>query len=136
PFLATLCTAQQEMADKAAKETVEFPRFLDYQDDVLEAVREAGEADVQQAITIAGKQEREARLDEIKDAVKAALAERFEGRDKEISAAFRSLTKSSVRRRMLTDKVRMDGRGLADIRTLSAEGEVIPRVHGSALFER
>src|SRR4029079_3422310 len=55
---------------------------------------------------------------------------------KEISAAYRSVTKSLVRRRILKDKVRIDGRGLSDIRTLSAEVEVLPRVHGSALFER
>src|SRR4029077_2107845 len=56
--------------------------------------------------------------------------------EKELGAAFRSLNKSLVRERVLRDKVRIDGRGLTDIRTLSAEVEVIPRVHGSALFER
>ncbi len=136
PFLKQLCAAQQEVADKAAKETQDFPRFLDYQQDAYDAVKAQAEGEVAQAITIAAKQERESRLDEIKDAAKAALAEQFEGRDKEISAAFRSLTKSSVRQRMLRDKIRMDGRGPADIRTLSAEVEVLPRVHGSALFER
>lgn len=136
PFLKQLCDAQQQVADKAAKETQEYPRFLDYQQDAYDAVKAQVEGDLVQAITIAGKQERESRLDEIKDAAKAALAEQFEGRDKEISAAFRSLTKNAVRQRMLRDEVRMDGRGLADIRTLSAEVEVLPRVHGSALFER
>lgn len=136
PFLKQLCDAQQQVADKAAKETQEYPRFLDYQQDVYDAVKAQVEGDLAQAITIAGKQERESRLDEIKDAAKAALAEQFEGRDKEVSAAFRSLTKNAVRQRMLRDEVRMDGRGLADIRTLSAEVEVLPRVHGSALFER
>lgn len=136
PFLKQLCDAQQQVADKAAKETQEYPRFLDYQQDAYDAVKAQVEGDLAQAITIAGKQERESRLDEIKDAAKAALAEQFEGRDKEVSAAFRSLTKNAVRQRMLRDEVRMDGRGLADIRTLSAEVEVLPRVHGSALFER
>ncbi|MFP5345719.1 MAG: polyribonucleotide nucleotidyltransferase [Actinomycetes bacterium] len=136
PFIAQLCAAQSEVASEAAKETVEFPRYLDYSDDVLEAVRQAATDELAQAITIAGKQEREARLDAIKGDVKAKLADRFEGREKEISAAFRSVTKSLVRQRMLRDHVRMDGRGLKDIRTLSAEVDVLPRVHGSALFER
>ncbi len=136
PFLRQLCEAQQQVAEQAAKETVEFPRFLDYQQDVYDAVKGAVESDLAQAITIAGKQERESRLDQIKESAKASLAAQFEGRDKEISAAYRSITKASVRNRMLRDKVRMDGRGLADIRTLSAEVEVLPRVHGSALFER
>ena len=87
-------------------------------------------------MTIAGKQERETRTDEIKASLKDGLSDDFPGRDKEISGAFRSLTKKLVRQRVLRDKVRIDGRGLSDIRTLSAEVEVLPRVHGSALFER
>ena len=46
------------------------------------------------------------------------------------------MTKKVVRERVLKDHVRIDGRGLTDIRTLSAEVDVLPRVHGSALFER
>ncbi|GLY16252.1 polyribonucleotide nucleotidyltransferase [Kineosporia rhizophila] len=136
PFIAELCRAQAEVAATAAKPTSEFPLFLDYQDDVFSAVESAVADDVAQALTIAGKQEREGRLDEIKDAVKAKLAAEFEGREKEVSAAFRSVNKKLVRQRILKDKVRIDGRGLADIRQLGAEVEVLPRVHGSALFER
>ena len=89
-----------------------------------------------QALTIADKQERETELDRIKESAKEKLAAQFEGREKEISAAFRAVTKKLVRQRILRDKVRIDGRGLSDIRTLAAEVEVLPRVHGSALFER
>jgi polyribonucleotide nucleotidyltransferase len=136
PFIAELCRAQAQLAAGAAKETVEFPRFLDYEDDVLAAVTEAGSADLTQALTIGGKQEREARIDAVKAAVREQLAERFAGREKEVSAAFRALNKKLVRQRILTDGVRIDGRGLRDIRQLSAEVDVLPRVHGSALFER
>lgn len=136
PFIAELCRAQQQLADAARKETVEFPRFLDYTDDVLDAVTELAADDLAQALTIAGKQERESRLDELKASVRERLADRFEGRDKEVGAAFRALTKKLVRQRILRDKVRIDGRGLEDIRQLSAEVDVVPRVHGSALFER
>ncbi|SDQ77040.1 polyribonucleotide nucleotidyltransferase [Quadrisphaera sp. DSM 44207] len=136
PFIAELCRAQSQLAAEAAKETVEFPRFLDYADDVLEAVAATASEELAAALTIAGKQEREARTEEVKAAVKAQLADRFEGREKEVSAAFRSLTKRLVRQRILRDGVRIDGRGLRDIRQLSAEVDVLPRVHGSALFER
>ncbi|MGO1317983.1 MAG: polyribonucleotide nucleotidyltransferase, partial [Cellulomonadaceae bacterium] len=60
----------------------------------------------------------------------------FAGREKELSAAIRAVTKKLIRGRILTDGFRIDGRGLRDIRTLSAEVEVLPRVHGSAIFER
>ena len=135
-FIKVLCEAQAELASKSAKPVQEFPIFLDYEDDVYAAVEAATSADLTQALTIAGKQEREERIDEIKDAVKASLAGQFEGREKEISAAYRSVQKKLIRQRILRDKVRIDGRGLADIRALSAEVEVLPRVHGSAIFER
>ena len=136
PFIKTLCDAQSELAAAAAKPTREFPQFLDYQDDVLEAVSSEVEGELSTALRIADKQEREDELDRIKSVAKERLEGKFEGREKEIGGAFKALTKKVMRQRILRDKVRIDGRGLSDIRTLSAEVEVIPRVHGSALFER
>ncbi len=136
PAIKALCAAQLEIAAKAAKPTREFPRFLDYGDDVLEAVTGAVRDELAAALTIAAKPERESELDRVKALAKEKLAGDFEGRDKEISAAYRALTKKLVRERVVGEKVRIDGRGLADIRQLSAEVEVVPRVHGSALFER
>src|SRR6202042_3504440 len=78
----------------------------------------------------------EAETDRVKALAVEKLAGQFEGREKEIGAAYRSLTKTLVRERVIRDKIRIDGRGLTDIRSLSAEVEVLPRVHGSALFER
>lgn len=135
-FIRLLCEAQSELASKAAKETGEFPIFLDYQADAYAAVEAAAIDDVAQAMTIFSKAEREARLDEIKAELVEKLAEQFEGREKELSAALRSVTKKVVRARILKEKIRIDGRGLTDIRQLSAEVEVVPRAHGSALFER
>src|SRR5699024_1063194 len=75
-------------------------------------------------------------MDEGKEEMLQALAEQIEGREKQLSAAYKDLTKKLIRKRILTDSFRIDGRGLRDIRPLSAEVEVVPRVHGSALFER
>jgi polyribonucleotide nucleotidyltransferase len=136
PAIRELCRAQSALADVAAKPVVEFPTFLDYADDVHEAVVSAARPQVAEALKIAGKAEREETLDRIKGETAGALAERFEGREKEISAAFRSLTKAEIRGRVLRDQVRIDGRGPRDIRPLAAEVGVLPRVHGSALFER
>ncbi len=136
PFIKQLCEAQVELAKQAAKPVQEFPIFLDYEDDVYDAVAAHASEATAAALTIAGKAEREDKLDDIKADVLATLGAQFEGREKEIGAAFRSLNKALVRQRVLRDKIRIDGRGLTDIRSLSAEVEVIPRVHGSALFER
>ena len=136
PFIAALCTAQQELATKAAKPAGEFPLFPPYGDDVFTAVEGSASIELGEALRIAGKSEREDRLDEVKARVLTSIGSDFEGREKEIGAAFRSLTKKLVRQRVLKDKLRIDGRGITDIRSLSAEVALIPRAHGSALFER
>jgi polyribonucleotide nucleotidyltransferase len=136
PFIKVLCEAQQRIAVEAAKQTAEFPLFLDYEQDMYDAVTAAVADELGKALTIAGKQERETETDRVKALAAEKLTGQFEGREKEISAAFRSLTKKLVRERVIRDGIRIDGRGLADIRRLTAEAHVLPRVHGSALFER
>jgi polyribonucleotide nucleotidyltransferase len=136
PFIAALCTAQEELASRAGKETAEYPLFPEYGEDVYYAVASVATDALSEALAIAGKQERNDRTDEVKVEVLQRLAEQYAGREKEIGAAFRSLTKKLVRQRILTDHFRIDGRGITDIRALSAEVAIIPRAHGSALFER
>ena len=136
PFIKALCEAQAELAAKLPKETYPFPVFLDYEDDAYAAVEELAAARVAEAMQIPGKQDRDDATHAIRQDVAEQLAERFEGRENEISAALKSLTKKIVRRRTLTEGIRIDGRGPRDIRTLSAEVAVVPRVHGSALFQR
>ncbi|MBM3703900.1 MAG: polyribonucleotide nucleotidyltransferase [Actinobacteria bacterium] len=136
PFIKTLCEAQLELAKVAAKPTAEFPVFLEYQSDAAEAVAAKVKDTTAKALTIVSKADREAKLEEIESGLLEALATEFEGREKEVKSAFRSLQKKLVRERVLREKVRIDGRGPRDIRPITAEVEVVPRVHGSALFER
>ena len=139
PFIAALCAAQQELADKAAKPTGEYPTFPEYGEDVYYSVASVATDELAKALSIGGKAERDQRTDELKAEVLARLAgdsATYAGREKEVGAAFRSLTKKLVRQRILTDHFRIDGRGITDIRALSAEVAVVPRAHGSALFER
>jgi polyribonucleotide nucleotidyltransferase len=136
PFIAALCAAQQELADAAAKPTSEYPVFPDYGDDVYYSVSSVATDELSAALTISGKAERNTRTDEIKAEVLERLADTYAGREKEVGAAFRALTKKLVRQRILSDHFRIDGRGITDIRALSAEVAVVPRAHGSALFER
>ncbi|RBQ14450.1 polyribonucleotide nucleotidyltransferase [Spongiactinospora rosea] len=136
PFIKVLCEAQAKLAQVAAKPTAEYPIFLDYQEDAYEAVAGAVKSELAAALTIAGKQEREAELDRVKALAAEKLLPDFEGREKELGAAFRSLTKQLMRERVIREGVRIDGRGVKDIRQLGAEVHIVPRVHGSALFER
>ena len=136
PYITQLCKAQSELAAQVDKQTADFPIFVDYQSDVMDAVSNLARADIASAMTIVSKADREAATAEITERVKSELVEKFPDREAEVKAAIRSLTKQIIRERVLRDQVRIDGRGLTDLRQLSAEVHVVPRAHGSALFER
>ena len=140
PFIRELCRAQQRLADAAGKPTGEYPLYLSYENDVYEAVAAAATDELTTALAGSGKQDRDDATDEVKanllERIGLGEGETFEGRDKEVGAAFKALTKHLIRQRILRDKVRIDGRGPSDIRSLGAEVGVVPRAHGSALFER
>ena len=132
---------QLELLEKVggAKPTMDYPAQVDYSDEIIAAVREVGGDRLAASQTIADKAERGAAETEARDAIVAELTPRFEGvlnADKQIRAAVRSVTKASVRSRIVNDGVRIDGRGTADIRPLSSEVDLLPRVHGSGLFQR
>ncbi|HZT68114.1 MAG TPA: polyribonucleotide nucleotidyltransferase [Acidimicrobiales bacterium] len=128
---------QRQLVDQVGKpEPVPYQAQVDYQDDVWDRVQSAGTERLSQATAIAGKAERNAAIDDATAAIIDELATEFDGRDKEVKAAVRSLTKKLVRKRIVEEGVRIDGRGTKDIRPLSAEVGVIPTAHGSGLFQR
>ncbi|MGQ5585137.1 polyribonucleotide nucleotidyltransferase [Micrococcus sp. EWR3.9.1] len=139
PFIRALCEAQADLVKRAGKDPVDVPVFQDYQDDAYAAVEKLATDRLTEIFSIGDKQERESASDAYLLEVLEELAgegKDFAERKGEIAKAYGSLTKQIVRRRILTDQVRIDGRGLTDIRKLTAEVEVLPRVHGSAIFER
>jgi polyribonucleotide nucleotidyltransferase len=142
PFLKQLIKAQMEVAAKAAKEVQEYPVFLSYDQATYDVVAGASYDRLKDIYQIADKIERQnaddALKDEVKDVVaaKVAAGELPETANGQVSAAYKSVTKKIVRGRILSEGVRIDGRGLSDIRPLDAEVQVVPRVHGSAIFQR
>lgn len=138
PFIKVLCDAQAELAAQVNKETYDFPVFKDYEDDVWTRVNELGRDRLDAIEQIAAKLERQEAESDLKHEIKDVMGaeEVFAGREGEISGAFKAMTKQIVRGRVLCEGVRIDGRGPKDIRTLSSEVGVIPRVHGSGLFQR
>ncbi|MBF0963620.1 MAG: polyribonucleotide nucleotidyltransferase, partial [Actinomyces sp.] len=136
PFIRALCEAQMKVAEVASKETAEFPIFLDYSDEQYAAVEQWVGDKLAKALLTEGKLAREEAVDQVKADMLEALSEQFPEGEKELKAAFRSLEKQTIRNRTLREEIRMDGRSLRTIRSLSAEVEVLPRVHGSALFQR
>ncbi len=128
---------QRELVRKAgSKETISYTLFVDYADDVFDRVVAVGADRLQAANAITTKSERNAALDEATEELVAELAPEFPEREREIKAAVRSYTKKIVRKRIVEEGIRIDGRGPTDIRPLSAEVGLLPTAHGSALFQR
>jgi polyribonucleotide nucleotidyltransferase len=127
---------RQLVAEAGSRPPLQFVPQVDYGPDVAERVAQVGTQQVDEVTTITAKAEREAATDKVTSAIVAELAGEFEGRENEIKAAVRSLTKQLVRQRIAGTGVRIDGRGPADIRPLSAEVGVIATAHGSGLFQR
>lgn len=142
PFIKQLVQAQLEVANQAAKPLADFPLFPPYSEELYRLVEGLAEEELGAVYQIAGKIERQDADDALKARVKEQIVAKVEAGDlpesalDQISAAYKSVTKKVVRARVLNDHVRIDGRSLTDIRALDAEVEVIPRVHGSALFQR
>ncbi|MDO4066126.1 polyribonucleotide nucleotidyltransferase [Clavibacter michiganensis] len=142
PFIQQLVAAQASLAQQAAKPTVDYPVFLPYAQETYDAVSALALDELGTVYQTADKIERQDADDALKTRTKEAVAAKVEAGElpqsalTEFSAAYKSVTKTVVRGRILRDGVRMDGRGIADIRPLDAEVQVIPRVHGSAIFQR
>jgi polyribonucleotide nucleotidyltransferase len=142
PFLKQLINAQLDIAKQAAKAIQEFPLFPPYSQETYDSVAGLAYDDLKSVYKIADKIERQNADDELKDRVKGHIAAEVEAErlpasaNGEVSAAYKSVSKKVMRARVLTEGIRIDGRGLTDIRALDAEVQVIPRVHGSAIFQR
>jgi polyribonucleotide nucleotidyltransferase len=137
-YIRELCDLQNEFLKTAAKPVREFPTFPEYGEDLYTRVEELAKSDLSDALQIAVKADREEKTDEIKQRLleTMGLEEAWVGREKEFSAAFRSLTKKLVRQRIVREGLRIDGRKADEIRPLSAEVNLLPRAHGSGLFQR
>ncbi|MEY3070426.1 MAG: polyribonucleotide nucleotidyltransferase [Actinomycetota bacterium] len=119
---------------------LKYTPVLDYGDDVWTAVEAVATPLLADAVKIALKADRNAATDAAGNAAVEKLAGSadapFVGRDKEIKEAVRSLTKKLVRKRIVEDGIRIDGRGPRDLRAVTAEVGVLRTAHGSGLFQR
>ena len=141
PFIKTLCEAQRGLAERTAKETQEFQLFPSYSDEIFDAVEKKASKKLSKLLTIKGKAERDDATNEYMEEIESDLlgslpVEDDEDASKQIRAAYNAVMKQIVRNKILTEGFRIDGRGVTDIRDLGVEVELVPRAHGSALFER
>ncbi len=134
--IRVLCETQQNLVDEAGKETEELPRFFPYEDEEFEAVGKKLDKSFDELWGIVDKHERDNALNELTEKIVGEMAEDYPEREQALTLALNDHWKQAMRRRVLTEGVRMDGRAPDQIRTITAETQVLPRVHGSALFQR
>ena len=133
--LQPLIDLQEKLKDQLGKPKRALPQ--EEKDEALRArVRDLAEEKLAEAVRIADKKERNARIHEVGAEALAAGAEEFPGREREIKGAFRDLEKFQLRDLVLRHRKRIDGRGLKDVRPITCEVNLLPRAHGSALFTR
>lgn len=137
-----LVAFQEEIVAKVGKAKREIELYV--VDEAIEAeVREKFETAMRNAVSIEGKLERYGKIDEITDEA-VALFETKEYEDdkakdralKQVKQICHSIEADEVRRLIIEDKVRPDGRKIDEIRPLNSQVDLLPRVHGSALFTR
>ena len=134
--LAPILEIQERMREEVGKPKRVFEK-KELSGEDLRKIAETGEAGLRAAYELQVKQDRRKRIDEISEAVRNAFGEeeRVE-KGPLIAAAFKNLEKKIVRGKIISEKKRIDGRGLADIRAIECRVGVLPRTHGSALFTR
>jgi polyribonucleotide nucleotidyltransferase len=135
-----ICEFIQNMKNEIGKPKFEYKSFA-VDEEVYEIICNEFKDRMYQDVQTADKIERDAKMDKLTEDVKAWYAEKF-GEEKadedktKISDALYKLEKKTVRKMILDEGKRVDGRGIYDIRPLSCEVDVIPRVHGSGMFNR
>ena len=134
--LAPILEIQERMREEVGKPKRVFEK-KELSGEELRKIAEIGEGALRAAYELQVKQDRRKRIDEIAEAIRNAFGEE-ERVEKAplIAAAFKNLEKKIVRGKILSEKKRIDGRGLADVRAIECRVGVLPRTHGSALFTR
>jgi len=128
--------AQKELAAKVGRPKREVP-LLQVNPGLLEIAYQVAGDRIEGALYTQGKVARGKAVEELREQVKKAILEKYPEADSfAISQAFDYVQKKAFRISVLEKGRRMDGRGYQDLRPISAEVSVLPRAHGSAIFQR
>jgi len=130
-----LVAFQEKITAEIGKEKSEFPLVLTGED-IKAAVREYAYEKCQYVFSTYVRKERQAREAEVSEDVAAHFADIFPGRESEVADALYYLNKEVMRRKILDEGIRPDGRKVTEVRPIWCEVGVLPRTHGSAVFTR
>lgn len=133
--IKVLCDAQDELAAQVGVTKAE-PIIVLPDAEIMDRIKQDFLGDISDAIRDPDKAARESALDDLKDDIVAKLADAYPERDAEVATAADKIIKKEVRRLVLEEGLRPDGRDVDTVRTLKADAGLLPRVHGSGLFTR
>ena len=134
--ISQLIDLQLRLKEQVHVEPLAYKVLADYTEEMSARVEAIATDGLREIIATADKQERQTAEDALRTFVLEQLAEEFPGEEKAVKEALRALQKKMIRRRILDEGLRIDGRSTTDIRPLNAEAGFVPGVHGSGLFER
>lgn len=137
-YIGQLVDLQNELTSRVEIREEEWPLAVDFTDEMYERVEPIASAKIGPVLEIVGKHERQDAEAEALETTIAELGIEEDDEDalKQAKKAFRAVFKKMARQRVVSKGVRMDGRGINDIRPLSIEVGAVERTHGSALFQR
>jgi polyribonucleotide nucleotidyltransferase len=140
-YLGEIIDFQREFIAEAGVAEGEFEVDGDYEDEVMAAVDAFARGRIKDALAIAERAERAAAITQVREEMSAHLAstweeEQYAASVHQAARALKSLEKDVMRRRVIEEGVRIDGRRPDEIRPISCEVGLVPRAHGSGLFQR
>jgi len=135
-YIMQLIKAQKELVSQREVPQIEWPLVQDYPQELLDSITQEFQSSVEDVVAITDRSDRS----EAQKSLEAEVVEKFldseEDNTSAIKSAFKSLVKSTVRGRVISGGPRLDGRTPTDIRNITAEINLLPKVHGSAMFLR
>ncbi len=133
--IQVLLDIQEELRKEIGRAKRPIPE-VKRDEELVQRVRKLAQSKIEEALSISEKQQRVKRLEEVKEELLSQTVQEYPERVGEILAVFSELESSHLRRLIVQERVRIDGRGLKDIRPITCEVQLLPRTHGSAIFTR
>ena len=135
-YIAELIKAQAELVSQNEVPSIDWPSVEDFSKDLKSEIEESFKSEVEEVTSITDRKERSNAQSKLEATVLEQFLNEEEDNTKPIQLAFKSVVKNVVRDRVISGGNRLDGRSPTDIRDISAEINLLPKVHGSSLFLR
>jgi len=136
PYLAKFCEIQKELVDKVGKEKMEYESVGSIDKEIEKAVRDMANSSIREVLAIEGKKDREKAMDAFQAVIITELEDDYPESEDQIKDILHEIEREVMRKMILDENTRIDGRKPNEIRNITIEPSYLTRTHGSALFTR